>query len=223
MHDGQNLFDGNTAFAEEWGVDETLNKLEAECIVVGIDNSEHRLTEYNFHDHEEYGPGEGRQYMEFIVQTLKPVIDRNFRTKRGRTHTCIAGSSMGGLISLYGALYFPETFSAGGIFSPSLWLVPGFAGELKKVVDANHRYPQRFYLYGGAKESREMVIHLNDAANLLKGYSKNLVYVEIEPEGEHNEYHWRSRFENFYFWLTRRSTPSVRVGSYEGPREQKIV
>jgi len=99
-------------------------------------------------------------------------------------------------------MYFPETFSAAGIFSPSLWLVPGFLEELKKVAEGNRKYPQRFYLYGGAKESEDMVIHINETANLLKGYSKNLVHVEIEPEGEHNEYHWRTRFENFYLWLT---------------------
>jgi len=218
MHDGQNLFDGDTAFGEEWGVDETLNKLGAECIVVGIDNSQHRLTEYNFHDHEEYGPGEGRQYMNFIIQTLKPVIDRNFRTKRGRTHTYIAGSSMGGLISLYGAIYFPETFSAAGIFSPSLWLVPGFRNELKKVADANRKLAQRFYLYGGAKESEEMVVHIHETANLLKGYSKNSVHVEIEPEGEHNEYHWRTRFENFYLWLTHHTSPAGSVGYQSSSR-----
>jgi len=209
MQDGQNLFDGNTAFGEEWEVDETLNNLGADCIVVGIDNSKYRMTEYNFNDHEEYGPGEGRRYMEFIIETLKPVIDRNFRTKRGRTHTSIAGSSMGGLISLYGAMYFPQTFSAAGVFSPSLWLVPGFQEDLKNVADGNRKYPQRFYFYGGAKESQDMVIHINKTANLLKGYSKNSVHVEIEPQGEHNEYHWRTRFENFYLWLTRHSIRSL--------------
>ena len=57
MHDGQNLFDEAVAFGEEWGIDETLNTLLAECIIVAIDNSENRMTEYNFHDHEEFGKG----------------------------------------------------------------------------------------------------------------------------------------------------------------------
>src|SRR5436309_9793997 len=125
MHDGQNLFDQATAFDKEWQVDETLNSLFARCIIVGIDNSEHRMKEYNFNDHEEHGPGEGRQYMEFIATTLKPYIDATFRTKPEREHTHIAGSSMGGLISLYGALHFASIFGGAGIFSPSLWLVPG--------------------------------------------------------------------------------------------------
>ena len=59
MHDGQNLFDQATAFDKEWGIDETLNSLLARCIIVGIDNSEHRMKEYNFNDHDAHGPGEG--------------------------------------------------------------------------------------------------------------------------------------------------------------------
>ena len=72
MHDGQNLFDEATAIAQEWQIDETLNNMLAETIIVGIDNSEYRMNEYNFNDHEEHGSGEGKQYMEFIVHTLKP-------------------------------------------------------------------------------------------------------------------------------------------------------
>jgi predicted alpha/beta superfamily hydrolase len=102
MHDGQNLFQEWSAFGEEWGVDETIDAMERKCIVVGVDNGgEHRLREYKLHDDEEFGKGEGRPYLAFLVETLKPFIDRSYRTKTGREHTWIAGSSMGGLISLW--------------------------------------------------------------------------------------------------------------------------
>jgi predicted alpha/beta superfamily hydrolase len=202
MHDGQNLFDEAVAFGEEWGIDETLNSLLAECIIVGIDNSDRRMTEYNFHDHEEFGPGEGKKYMQFIVETLKPVIDLNFRTMSDRKHTHIAGSSMGGLISLYGAMYFPETFGGAGVFSPSLWFLPRAKDELKTVAESNTRFPQRFYFYGGAKEGENMLAHIYTIANLLKQYPSYAVDVEIDDEGEHSEHYWKNKFADYYNWLS---------------------
>ena len=202
MHDGQNLFDETTAFGEEWGIDETLNCLQAECMVVGIDNSESRMTEYNFQDHEEFGAGEGRKYIEFIINTLKPVIDLNFRTKRNRSDTYIAGSSMGGLITLYGAMYFPRTFGAAGVFSPALWLVPGFVEELQAAAISNKKLSQRFYFYGGAKEGDNMVEHIDLTARMMRKFKHYSVTVEIDHEGEHNEYYWRNKFADFYSWLT---------------------
>ncbi len=203
MHDGQNLFDVATAFGEEWGIDETLNSLAGECMIVGIDNSEHRMTEYNFHDHEKFGKGEGRKYIEFLIKTLKPVIDLNFRTKPDRRNTHIAGSSMGGLISLYGAMYFPKIFGGAGIFSPSLWAVPGAADELRKVAKANKRYPQRFYIYGGGKEGGNLVTRIESIAAVLKDFPRFAVEVEIDPEGQHTEYYWRNKFADYYKWLSK--------------------
>lgn len=74
MQDGQNLFDESTAIEQEWQVDETSNSMLAETIIVGMDNSEHRMNEYNFNHHEGYGPGEGKQYIEFIVHTRANVV-----------------------------------------------------------------------------------------------------------------------------------------------------
>src|SRR5215217_4336164 len=107
MHDGQNLFENATAAEEEWYLDENMTAIHAQCIIIGIDNGEEkRATEYNFRDNEKFGCGEGRKYIEFIVETLKPVIDEKLRTLTDREHTHIAGSSLGGLISFYGAMYF---------------------------------------------------------------------------------------------------------------------
>lgn len=201
MHDGQNLFDEAIAFGEEWGIDDTLNKMLAECIIVGIDNCECRMTEYNFNNHDEYGEGEGRKYIEFIAHTLKPVIDLNFRTKPNRYHTQIAGSSMGGLISLYGAMHFADTFGGAGVFSPSLWLTPDAKDELKTVAEANKKFPQRFYFYGGAKEGENMVDNITAIAEIIKSYPLYEVDVEIDLEGEHHEAYWRNKFGDYYEWL----------------------
>jgi len=130
MHDGQNLFDAATSYAGEWAVDETLDAIAKsqglELIVVGIDNgAEKRMTELNPWDHPRFGQGEGRQYMDFIVQVLKPMVDAKYRTLPGRESTGVMGSSMGGLISLYAIPQYPQVFSKAGIFSPAYW--PGMA------------------------------------------------------------------------------------------------
>jgi len=124
MHDGQNLFDVATAYKLEWNVDETLNALaksdNLEIIVVGIDNGQDkRMTELNAWDNTQFGKQEGKQYIEFIVNVLKPLIDQRFRTKSDRSNTAIMGSSMGGLITHYAINQYPDVFGKAGIFSPS--------------------------------------------------------------------------------------------------------
>jgi predicted alpha/beta superfamily hydrolase len=203
MHDGQNLFDEATAFDKEWGIDETLNNRFASCIIVGIDNSEHRMQEYNFNDHDEYGQGEGRAYMEFITSTLKPYIDTHYRTRPERTHTHIAGSSMGGLISLYGGLHFANSFGSAGIFSPSLWLTPKVIKQLQPVAKQNKAYPQHFYFYGGAREGCNMVENIGKVVDMLAQYPHYKLTVEINGEGEHSEDYWRDKFADYYTWLMK--------------------
>ena len=114
MHDGQNLFDEATSGFGEWGIDECLDSLfmqgEKECIVVGIDNGPKRMNEYNPYNFTSFGNGEGKGYVDFIVSTLKPFIDTHLRTLKGKRNTFIAGSSMGGLISMYAVLKYPGTF-----------------------------------------------------------------------------------------------------------------
>jgi predicted alpha/beta superfamily hydrolase len=126
MHDGQNLFDAYTSFAGEWGVDETMILLEdegIEAIIVGIPNNDRRLFEYTPYPDPrlQVKKGEGDAYLKWIIETLKPMIDHDFRTLPDRDHTSMAGSSMGGLITLYGFLRYPEVFGRVGVFSPSFW------------------------------------------------------------------------------------------------------
>src|SRR5688572_29140218 len=126
MHDGQNLFDAFTSFAGEWRVDETMILLEdegIEAIIVGIPNNDRRIYEYSpYPDHRlQVKAGKGDAYLMWIIETVKPMIHRDFRTLPDRDNTGIAGSSMGGLISLYGFLKYGEVFGIAGVFSPAYW------------------------------------------------------------------------------------------------------
>jgi predicted alpha/beta superfamily hydrolase len=129
LHDGQNLFDAATSFAGEWQVDETMEALSEEgleAVVVGIPNAgAARLDEYSPFHEENYGGGLGDQYLAFITQAVKPLIDTDYRTLPGREHTGIMGSSMGGLISLYAFFRHPEVFGFAGALSPSFWFAKG--------------------------------------------------------------------------------------------------
>lgn len=133
MQDGQNLFDTATSFVGvEWGVDDTLQALSAEgleAIVVGVPNSgERRLNEYT-PPANQWWRGTGDQYVAFLVDTLKPLIDRDFRTMTDRSHTGIFGSSLGALISLYAFFTRSDVFGFVGAMSPSLWVGRGLILE----------------------------------------------------------------------------------------------
>lgn len=209
MQDGQNLFNEQTAAFGEWGVDECLDTLQKqpgkECIVVGIDNGgDKRMNEYapySFTMGNQNIVAEGKQYVDFLVQTLKPYIDAKFKTMKGKEYTYIAGSSMGGLISLYAVLQYPQVFGAAGIFSPSLWT----SNEV--FIDAdkfNATDMHRFYLYGGGKENSATINMVNDVNKLEAILKKKAAYqirTSIAPLGEHNEQNWRREFALFYKWL----------------------
>ena len=202
MHDGQNLFDNATAAGEEWHVDEMMTAYKGQCIIVGIDNGEDkRMTEYNFKDSEKFGAGEGRKYIEFIIQTLKPVIDEKYRTLADRKYTLMAGSSLGGLISFYGAMYFPEAFGGAGIFSPSFQLVPDVVEEMKLIAEQNVIYPQHFYFYGAKQEDEKMVSSIEEVTAMLAQYPNYKIYLDLHFEGEHKEAYWGERFVEFYKWI----------------------
>lgn len=209
MHDGQNLFDASTSFAGEWGVDETLDELSQEgieSIVVGIPNlGSERVKEYSPFVDRRHGGGLGDLYVDFIADTLKPLIDSTFRTRTERAHTGIFGSSMGGLISLYAYFQRPETFGFVGAMSPSFWFAGG--AILPYIRNARPNLG-RVYLDIGEKESpsarRWWQIPLLDSlrqshcqrvASLLerKGCGDESLRFVVDPEGEHNESAWRRR------------------------------
>ncbi|MES2371276.1 MAG: alpha/beta hydrolase-fold protein [Bacteroidota bacterium] len=203
MHDGQNLFNEQTAPFGEWGVDECLDTLQQqlgkECIVVGIDNGgSKRMTEYNPYDTERSGKGEGKQYTEFLAKTLKPFIDSKYRTKKGPENTFVAGSSMGGLISMYAILQYPEVFGAAGVFSPSFWIAPDIFPLAEKFTTPGM---PKFYLYTGAKEGANMLPEMQRMSDILQKKQRFVIRTVANPLGQHNEKYWRQEFADFYRWL----------------------
>jgi predicted alpha/beta superfamily hydrolase len=204
MHDGQNVFDNKTSFAGEWGVDEamdTLGSLVKKSIIVAIDNGqEKRLNEYSPYDMEKYGKGEGIQYVDFIVKTLRPYINKNYRTKKCRKHTFTAGSSMGGLISLYALLKYPKVFGGAGVFSPAFWIAPQIKAD---VAERSKKIKGKIYLYAGKQEDGAMVPDLLAMFELLHQHSKAKLTTVIRSEGKHNEASWRKEFPVFYKWMMR--------------------
>lgn len=205
MHDGQNLFDEFTGGYGEWGVDEVLDSIIAkggkEYIVVGIDHGgTERLKEYNPYD-SQYGKGKGKAYVDFLVHNLKPYIDQHYRTKTDYKNTSIAGSSMGGLISMYAIATYPKVFGNAGIFSPAFWVGKAIETDLKNGIKdlANHK----IYFVAGNLEGKMMINDMQSAYRILdpKGQHKNIKVLE-KADGKHNEAFWRREFPAFYQFIT---------------------
>jgi predicted alpha/beta superfamily hydrolase len=201
MQDAQNLFDRATSYAGvEWQVDETMEQLSGEgleAIVVGVPHmGEQRVAEYN----PLAGPhvSRGQAYLDFVVNTLKPIVDRDFRTRPDRKHTGLVGSSMGGLISLYGFFHHPHTFGWVGSLSPSFWYASG--GIYPAVQDAPF-VPGRIYLDHGTKENVTARMY---GVLLAKGYrpGESILYVKDEG-GEHTEAAWARRLPGALRFLLR--------------------
>ncbi|RYU82468.1 alpha/beta hydrolase-fold protein [Hymenobacter persicinus] len=219
MHDGQNVFDACTSFSGEWGVDETLKQLQQQgldatgCIVVAIDNDgAQRLNEYSPWNNPQYGGGQGDQYVDFLVQTLKPYIDTNYRTLTGREFTGIAGSSMGALISTYAALKYPSVFSKVGVFSPAFW----FAEQpLFQYVQQHPANPDtRFYFVCGSAESQTMLPLMQSMRDALQTGGVPAQNLSFNPraDGQHAEWFWKREFAAAYQWLYAPAAPTSAKG-----------
>ena len=209
MHDGQNLMDATTAFAGEWGVDETAHervgagKVEA-LIIVGIYNTSDRGPEYTQVPDARYpevdGANGGRAdaYGEFIINELKPMIDGKYRTKPEAEYTGLAGSSLGGLVTMYLGMKHPGTFTRLGVISPSVFW--GNHDIVTKVNALPGKLPLRIWMDIGTEEgssSQETVEDTRLLRDALTGkgwvLDTDLKYTEVEG-GKHNEASWSARF-----------------------------
>lgn len=206
MHDGQNLFDELTGGYGEWGIDEILDKISAEggkeFIVVGIDHGgSERLKEYNPYD-SQYGNGKGKAYVDFLVKNLKPFLDKNYRTLKDANHTSIAGSSMGGLISMYAIATYPRVFGKAGVFSPAFWLAKPIEEDLKKALPNLNR--SKIYFVAGNLEGKAMITDMNSVYQILNPTGKNKKIKLIEKaDGEHKEWFWNREFMDFYKFIAK--------------------
>lgn len=212
MQDGQNLFDNATSFSGEWQIDEALNTLHTQgnygAIVVGIDNGGgERLNEYSPWNNPSYGGGQGDAYMQFVGETLKPYIDANFRTRPQSQYNALIGSSMGALISAYGAVKYPGLFSKVGVFSPAFWFA---STQLNNYITntTNDVSNLRLYFVCGQNESSGMVSDMNAVKNNLiaKGVSTSNTFTKVDSDGTHSESYWRREFPAAYVWLFQNET-----------------
>jgi predicted alpha/beta superfamily hydrolase len=201
MHDGQNLFDNESSSFGEWQLDEALNNLfnqgDYGCIVIGIDHGgAKRQDEYSPWKNPEYGGGEGAQYLDFVVKTLKPYVDSVYRTLPGCETTGIAGSSMGGLISMYAITERPEVFCRAGVFSPAFW----FADHVRSHPK---RQPGKVYFLAGGNEPDYVETDIIKVGNamLSAGYMPQDINLTVPPDGQHSEWFWRREFPAAYRWM----------------------
>ncbi len=228
-NDGQNVFDQATSFSGEWGVDETLDQLRAAgqdpggSIVVAVDNDrQHRADEYiPWRNAELKTGGQGGAYVDFLALTLKPYIDAHYRTQPDAAHTGVAGSSLGGLISVYVALKYPRVFGRVGAFSPAFWV----CNDSLRAFAQTHRVAPaaRFYFVCGPQESETMLPLMAQWRDELRDELRdegvpaaNLAFY-APTDGQHREWFWRREFPaayRFLFGLTprhKRSGPAKLV------------
>ncbi|NRD68273.1 alpha/beta hydrolase, partial [Corallococcus exiguus] len=213
MHDGQNLMDVSTAFAGEWNVDETAQALVESgkvepLIIVGIYNTSDRIAEYTPVPFPPEYPNAGRAdvYGQFLIQELKPRIDAEFRTKPEARFTGLAGSSLGGLVSMSLGLKHPGVFTRLGVVSPSVWWADR---EIVSEVNALTAKPElRIWEDIGTNEgSGSQAETVADAqalrdALVAKGWvlDDDLKYTVVEG-GQHNEAAWSARFGDLLRFL----------------------
>ncbi|MEZ4982979.1 MAG: alpha/beta hydrolase-fold protein [Saprospiraceae bacterium] len=218
MQDGQNLFDKSTAFGEEWNVDESMNKLfengDYGAIIIGVDNGGwRRMDEYSpWYNAELEAGGEGKNYVDFLVNTLKPYIDATYRTLPSKEYTGIMGSSLGALITHYAAMEHPNVFGKVGVLSPSFWFAPESYNHT-----ANHNKTEdiKYYVLAGKGEGTDMVKGLNKMTEKMTqvGYASNVKKV-IHNAGNHSETFWGQEFTNAYTWL---------FGDMNYPNKEEVV
>jgi predicted alpha/beta superfamily hydrolase len=203
LHDGQNLFDPDVAFkkGEHWRVGETATALiEAgrlpPIIIVGIANAGvRRLHEYTPTHDRRRGGGDADAYGQLIVEELKPFIDRRYLTLTDAASTGLGGSSLGGVVSLYLGLKYPDVFSRLAVMSPAVWW--DRRSILRNVREARPKPRLKIWVDIGTREGRH---HVDNARLLKVGLEKqgwvageDLHYEEI-PGGTHSEGAWAARF-----------------------------
>lgn len=201
MHDGQHVFDHAESEKREWHVEDKLNHLHSQAIIIGIEHggSSRRIDEMTPYKNEKYGGGHADDYLDFIINTLKPYVDQNYRTLADKEHTTIFGSSVGGLISFYALLKFPEVFGNAGVFSPSFW----FSDEIFKLMETVNKIEGRIYFMAGDHESMGMVPDIEHMEKLVLERVNNpeQLHKKIVHNGKHNELLWAREFADAYTWL----------------------
>lgn len=217
MHDGQDLFDEATSRGRigplEWHVDETIDNSKSDVIVVAISAADgskvERQNEYFVMPNPKFPEPKGAAYLHDIVFELKPFIDKNYRTLSDKKNTAIAGSSVGGLLSFYAGLMYPNTFGTLGILSPSIWLDGDNVNEIIKNSRATTAInKQNYFFYGGKNENRlksdgtrvTMDKDIEQITDYFKKFKNPQIKIEINPNGKHGAWYWQKAFPVFFEW-----------------------
>jgi predicted alpha/beta superfamily hydrolase len=216
MHDGQNVFDAATSFlGVEWRADETAAQLIREqkiepLIIVGIYNTPARAAEYSpFPQAGRNAGGDGDKYLAFLVETVKPLIDTTYRTKPERENTALAGSSLGGLISMYAICRHPDVFGKAGVISPALWF--GDRGTIAYAREHPPRPDARIWIDVGTEEGDMKALYVSHARELVdllesqgRERGREMEYLEVEG-AIHHEQAWADRLDRALVFLFPRA------------------
>ncbi|MGI8581202.1 MAG: alpha/beta hydrolase [Chitinophagaceae bacterium] len=207
MNDGQVLFDrAYTDDGHEWKLDEVMDTLntinKGEFIVIGISSGGNRFPEYSPYETNKLKTPKGRIYLSFIIDELMPYINKTFRTKRGPEKTSIGGSSMGGLISYFAAIEYPNIFGSAAVFSPAYWNSISVDSLKKETVNKTGSIKSKIFLYGGRSEGVEdlpsTLIELQQILNKNPIIKTKLI---INNAGKHEDKYWTQPFKEFVLWL----------------------
>ena len=207
MFDGHNVFfDEDATYGKSWGMKDYLEETRSQLIVVGVEcnhKGKGRLHEYSPFPVTVKGEGRlkglGPVYMDWLVNELKPRIDAEFPTIPDREHTYIAGSSMGGLMTIYALSVYNHVFSRGAALSPSLWLSPNRIRDM--ITNADIRENTWLYMDYG---SEELDNHIGDKilqafGRVYEAFLKKGVMgcARIVPGGTHSEASWQRQVPVF--------------------------
>ena len=208
MFDGHNVFyDSHATYGKCWGMKQYLTRTRMPLIVVGVEcnpEGDNRLSEYSPWDFSAWRltvEGRGRTTMEWFTKVLKPAIDEEYRTLPDRDHTAIAGSSMGGLMSLYALTAYNDVFSRAAALSPTLILNPKQMWDL--IKDSQLTLPTRLYLDYGSGETREKTYDWELMFKAARLMTKKGVHVaaRVVPDAMHSEAYWEQRIPVFMDYL----------------------
>ena len=210
LQDGQNLFDPATSFIRgmDWQVGKTADKLIAggtvgPLIIVGISNAgDKRVREYTPSRDRRLGGGSADRYGKMLIEEIKPFVESQFRTLAGAPNTGLGGSSLGGLVTLYLGLKFPQHFGSLAVLSPSLWWNQRWI--LNFAARRRVKSRPRIWLDAGTQEGRTTIEDLRRLRDILlrKGWQlgADLDFQEIQG-GQHNEAAWAQRVGPFLQFL----------------------
>ena len=206
MFDGHNVFfDSDATYGKSWGMGRYLDETDTGLIIAAVD-CDHtppfaRLSEYSpfsfTNEHCGRIEGRGGLFMDWLTGTLKPVIDSRYPTRPEREHTWIAGSSMGGLMSLYAVSAYNRVFSRAAALSPS---VPLVRRRMASLLRGTEFAPGTvIYLDYGAREtgnSREIprCFHSTVGTLIEKGVAAT---ARVVPNGDHCEASWEEQIPFF--------------------------